>query len=177
MFLNNQICATLKIYLFFHFRSQGLKHSFYFLSRGSSSSWKSVVQQRYGLFLHYTNFVELMAPTFSSRFFEDVVRETLKDQFTGWGMDMIWPFLAGWPKNKIGIFDFICMHHVKNSRKSRLYDINLPFSEHDEWEKNLERFNFTSDKADAAGMAYNRPIVLSELHINVSRRERFKFVS
>lgn len=132
-------------------------------SRGSFSPWGYAVNQRNGLWLHYTTFVELMAPTFSTRFFEEVARATLKGQYTGWGMDIIWPYLAGWPKDKIAVIDQVCMHHSPRKGRTGLYSIKLPMSERVEWSINLARFGLTEEKAKAAGVAFNKPMVISEL--------------
>lgn len=41
------------------------------------------------------------APIFEARFFQDLVRPTLWDAFTGWGLDFVWPFLLHYPRDKV----------------------------------------------------------------------------
>ena len=49
---------------------------------GSYTAWPDLYQlPRYRL--HYTNFVEIMAPAFRFDFFQSVVRHTLKGSYTG----------------------------------------------------------------------------------------------
>ncbi|KAL4447590.1 hypothetical protein ABPG75_004809 [Micractinium tetrahymenae] len=40
-----------------------------------------------------------------------VVRSTLVHSFTGWGLDTVWPFLLGFPRDSIGVVDAVCMTH------------------------------------------------------------------
>ncbi|KAL4419604.1 hypothetical protein ABPG77_001658 [Micractinium sp. CCAP 211/92] len=65
--------------------------------------------QRPGIALRYTPFVEIMAPAFSFPFFQAVVRPTLVHSFTGWGLDTIWPYLLGFPRDGMGVVDAVCM--------------------------------------------------------------------
>lgn len=62
--------------------------------------------------LRYTNFVEIMCPMMS--------KETLKillNSFnlteSGWGLDLLWPKLLNYPKNKIAIIDEVVIIHTK----------------------------------------------------------------
>ncbi|KAL4439390.1 hypothetical protein ABPG77_008719 [Micractinium sp. CCAP 211/92] len=67
--------------------------------------------QRPGIALRFTPFVEIMAPAFDFSFFQAVVRPTLVHSFTGWGLDTIWPYLLGFPRDRIGVVDAVCMTH------------------------------------------------------------------
>ncbi len=62
--------------------------------------------------MRFTNFVEVLAPLMS---IEALLR--LKSTFdlnhSGWGYDYLWPYLLGYPKDKIAIIDAITMRHTK----------------------------------------------------------------
>jgi hypothetical protein len=123
---------------------------------------------RPGLLLHYTTFVELMAPTASSKFFDEVIRPSIAEAHTGWGLDFIWPFLAGWPKDKVAVMDAVCMEHAPKEGRRSVYDIELPIQPGEEWRDYLIKYNMTEDKAEAAGVLYNQPMVLDELDIDAA---------
>lgn len=61
--------------------------------------------------LRLTNFVEIMAPCFSSRALA-TCRRTFNMNSTGWGLDYLWPTLLS-AKHKIGIIDSVIMTHPR----------------------------------------------------------------
>ncbi|WBW96648.1 DUF707 domain-containing protein [Oceanirhabdus sp. W0125-5] len=65
-----------------------------------------------GLLLRYTNFVEEMAPIFSR---EALLRclYSFSESQSGWGLDLIWPKILGYPTNKIAIIDAVSVHHTR----------------------------------------------------------------
>lgn len=99
----------------------------------SYSFWAWVVKQRPNLLLRYTNFVELMAPTFITPFFDGIVRKTLGEAYTGWGLDFVWPWLLKFPRKSIAIVDGLCMEHPPpheaQAGKERVYNAEMPRNE------------------------------------------------
>jgi hypothetical protein len=76
--------------------------------------------------LRYTNFVEVMAPLMTL----DTVlklKETFDVNYSSWGLDGIWPYLLGQPKDKVAIIDTIMMKHTKPSGNPELYS-KIPHS-------------------------------------------------
>ncbi|KAA6420076.1 MAG: hypothetical protein FRX49_09925, partial [Trebouxia sp. A1-2] len=63
--------------------------------------------------LRYTNFVEIMVPLFSMSVFNSTVISTMSHADTGWGLDWLWPFLLGYPSQKVAIIDEVCVIHPK----------------------------------------------------------------
>ncbi|NCI49119.1 DUF707 domain-containing protein [Sediminibacterium roseum] len=63
-------------------------------------------------FLRFTNFVEVLAPLMSR---ETLLRlkDTFNLNYSGWGYDYLWPYLLGYPRNKIAIIDSVIMKHTK----------------------------------------------------------------
>jgi hypothetical protein len=65
-----------------------------------------------GNLLRYTNFVEIMASLFSVEALLKLYN-TFDLIYSGWGYDYLWPYLLGYPKDKIAIIDDIVMDHTK----------------------------------------------------------------
>ena len=76
--------------------------------------------------LRYTNFVEVMSPLMS---LETVLKlkETFDANYSSWGLDGIWPYILGHPKDKIAIIDKIKMTHTKPVGSLELYS-KIPHS-------------------------------------------------
>ena len=106
-----------------------------------------------------------MAPTFSGKFFDEVVRNTLGDEVhTGWGMDYVWPYLLGWTRDSVAVIDGVCMLHNSDPWKSnRMYYVDMSFDPRDEWDITLSRYNITENVVRAAGMEWKRPTVFGEV--------------
>lgn len=133
---------------------------------GSYSYWQAVTAQRDARVLHYTSFVELMAPTISAPFFDSIVRSTLEEAYTGWGLDFVWPYLAGWPTNKIAVVDAVCMLHGGQAPRKRVYESGLPMSPWEEWDRQLAKYNLTEHVVAEAGMQWKVPSEFGELLTN-----------
>ena len=76
--------------------------------------------------LRYTNFVEVMAPMMNL----DTVlklKDTFDVNYSSWGLDGIWPYILGHPKDKIAIIDEIKMTHTKPPGNPELYS-KIPHS-------------------------------------------------
>ena len=97
----------------------------------SYSFWHWFVGQRPNVLMRYTNFVELMAPTFATSVFNTTVRQTLGEAYTGWGLDFVWPFLLRYPRDSIAIVDAVCVDHAKlpESGRERVYSAEMPRNE------------------------------------------------
>ena len=85
-------------------------------SEGSRISW-GITRKNPDCILRFTNFVECGAPIFSREILPQLIK-TFKDARTGFGVDLIWPTLLGFPKNKIAIIDTVTCHHPKNVHSS-----------------------------------------------------------
>lgn len=81
--------------------------------------------------MRFTNFVELMAPTFETHFLNTTVWSTLTEAYTGWALDFIWPFLLKFPRDKVAIVDAVCMGHSLQPQagKKTVYDAEMPRNE------------------------------------------------
>ena len=62
-------------------------------------------------FLRYTNFVEVLAPLMSLETLL-MLKNTFQLNHSGWGYDYLWPYLLGYPKDKIAIIDAVQMRHT-----------------------------------------------------------------
>ncbi len=62
--------------------------------------------------LRFTNFVEVMAPCFSSAFLR-VALPTFSATQSGWGIDWLWPRLADNKVSGIAIVDAVAMRHTR----------------------------------------------------------------
>jgi hypothetical protein len=62
--------------------------------------------------LRYTNFVEVMAPIFSQEALK-LCYNTFPRTVSGWGLDLIWPKILGYPTDKIAILDETPIKHTR----------------------------------------------------------------
>ena len=65
----------------------------------SFTPWRDVAVNDPGCILRYTNFVEVGVPVFSTKIIPKLF-ESFKGAGTGYGLDYIWPFLLGFPKDE-----------------------------------------------------------------------------
>lgn len=82
------------------------------------SHW--VTLQDEGNKLRYTNFVESMAPVFSSDALS-ICWNSFEKSISGWGLDFAWPKLLGYPTNKIAVIDETPMKHIRPVGQGTLY--------------------------------------------------------
>jgi hypothetical protein len=66
--------------------------------------------------LRYTNFVEIMCPMMS-KFSLRLLFESFTITESGWGLDLLWPRLLGYPKDKIAVIDKIVIEHTREVGK------------------------------------------------------------
>ena len=68
----------------------------------------------------FTNFVEIMCPIFNK---EALMKlwPTFIETKSSWGLDMIWDYKLGHPRNKIAIFDEIIALHTREVKSGDLY--------------------------------------------------------
>ena len=107
-----------------------------------------------------------MAPTFSGVFFDTEVRKTMGvNVHSGWGLDFVWPYLAGWGKESVAVLDSVCMQHISDpGRPSRMYiNAAMPRAPPEEWDFTLARYNLTEEVVSAAGFEWKVPTVFGEL--------------
>ncbi|MEO8172761.1 MAG: hypothetical protein ABI581_06745 [Sediminibacterium sp.] len=63
-------------------------------------------------FLRFTNFVEVLAPLMSIETLLQL-KDTFQLNHSGWGYDYVWPYLLGYPTDKIAIIDAVRMEHTR----------------------------------------------------------------
>jgi hypothetical protein len=85
-----------------------------------------ITMPQQGNLLRYTNFVEVMAPLMN---LETVlkVKDTFDSNYSSWGLDNVWPYMLGYPTDKIAIIDSIVMNHSKPVGNPELYS-KIPHS-------------------------------------------------
>ncbi|KAL4860248.1 hypothetical protein ACK3TF_000432 [Chlorella vulgaris] len=103
--------------------------------------------------LHYTSFVEVMAPIFSMDFFEGVVRHTLHNAFFGWGLDYIWGSLLRDAPNRTAVLDVGCMLHAKReeAEAGRLYAVDAPLEPLQELHMHLGDYQVEASSCEVWG--------------------------
>jgi hypothetical protein len=82
----------------------------------SRVSWQ-ITRQDPTCTIRYTNFVENGVAIFSRDVLE-VLKPTFKVARTGWGIDLIWPKLMGFPARKIAVIDDVCCVHPSDAPSS-----------------------------------------------------------
>ena len=136
------------------------------LCPGSYSDYWNNVGRREGVLLHYTNFIDLMAPAFAGKFFDSVVRGTLSNAVHhGSGLEFVWPYLAGWSGDTTAVVDAVCMQNMNEPwRQSKRYNaVEVPYGPEEEGDLTMARFNLTQDVVMTAGMDWKVPLSLREV--------------
>lgn len=87
------------------------------LTSDSFFSHKITIQQPRTI-LRMTNFVEIMAPIFSREALE-ICRPTFDANYTGWGLDFVWPQLL--KGRKVGIIDATPVRHTRPVGGGEIY--------------------------------------------------------
>ena len=93
--------------------------------------------------LRYTNFVEVMAPLMDLDTLLKL-KETFDVNYSSWGLDGVWPYLLGNPKDKVAIIDTVKMIHTKPPKSPELYS-KIPHSL--EYDTNLAFEKYTSGES------------------------------
>ncbi|KAL0046279.1 hypothetical protein WJX82_007868 [Trebouxia sp. C0006] len=111
--------------------------------------------------LRYGTFVEIMVPLFSMDFFKGNVTDTLSTSASGHGLDWVWPFLLGYPQDKIAVIDDVCVIHPKKTLqregKTSMYDTNPHFLgwQTEEEKIQFEKYGYAAKPChDKYGMGY-----------------------
>ncbi len=86
--------------------------------------------------LRYVGFVEIMCPLFSARALR-ICLPSLRDAWSGHGLDFLWPALLGGPRARIAIIDALTLIHTRPIGRS--YDIGA--ARH-EWESTPASYHF-----------------------------------
>lgn len=95
-------------------------------SEESMTSW-DITRCNPDYILRFTNFVENGVTVYSKKIIPQLDK-TFKDAKTGFGVDLIWPHLLSYPKDKIAIIDAVTCYHPKGN-KSSLNEV-VPRSQH-----------------------------------------------
>ncbi len=89
------------------------------LGAGSYASFR-ITRAVYGMKLRYTNFVEIMCPLFNWEGLR-ALQHTFGASISGWGLDVLWPFLLRFPKDRIAILDETTVMHTRPLRSGPFY--------------------------------------------------------
>jgi hypothetical protein len=71
-----------------------------------------ITQQVSGVRLRYTSFVEVMCPLFSRSGLARLAH-SFRESVSGWGLDFLWPYLLGYPKDRIAVLDETPVLHTR----------------------------------------------------------------
>jgi hypothetical protein len=114
-------------HMFEIFLEQGFELAQPSLSRNSYFSHNITLQKRDYLW-RYTPFVEIMVPIFSKIALKKC-SHTFDYCQTGWGLDLIWPKILGYPYKKIAMIDMTPVYHTRPIGSGPLYNDLSPFDE------------------------------------------------
>lgn len=100
--------------------------------------------------LRYTNYVEIMCPCFEKNTFFQL-HETFNYNKSCWGIDLLWNYKLGQPKDKLAIIDDIVAIHTRPVYKGDNYSNNQIKNAYKDILDICEKFNITHEK-----VVYNR---------------------
>lgn len=107
------------------------------LTHDSYCSWP-ILKSMKGSYLRYFGEVEVMAPIFS----QDALRKCLHtfiENKSSWGMDTLWSYILGFPKDKIAVIDGVQMKHINPVGQGELYE-KLQNTHTGEWIEIQEKY-------------------------------------
>ena len=81
------------------------------LTPRSHFSWAATLRHPLAR-LRYTNFVEIMVPCFEREFLMRLV-PTMGATLSGWGLDLVWPAMAGAGADRVAIIDRVAVTHTR----------------------------------------------------------------
>jgi len=81
------------------------------LTPRSHFSWTVTLRHPFAR-LRFTNFVEIMVPCFEREFLMRVV-PTMGETLSGWGLDLVWPAMAGAAADRVAIIDTVAVTHTR----------------------------------------------------------------
>jgi hypothetical protein len=120
-------------------------------SATESFTWARDLWKEMPSVLRYTTFIEVMVTQFSMRFFKQSVIPTLRYAESAYGLDWVWPFLMGFPQDRIAIIDEVCViHPQKESQpigKASMYD-TMSMQPKAEEASAYKRWHYTSQVLD-----------------------------
>ncbi|HUC90526.1 MAG TPA: DUF707 domain-containing protein [Paenibacillus sp.] len=88
------------------------------LTKDSFKSWNITIQSLDHI-VRYTHFVEIMAPLFSPAALQ-ICCPSFDANYSGWGIDFVWPKLLNYPDNKIAMIDATPVRHTRPVGKGNL---------------------------------------------------------
>jgi hypothetical protein len=123
-----------------------------------STYWDLLYSNRPETILRYVTFVEIMAPIFEMNFFNGVVKPSLWNAYTGWGLDFTWPFLLRYPERHIGVIDDVCMRHNQGAGEATgegsLYSVPAPYDQREEESRRVAEYGYYPSRVQAMGYNY-----------------------
>ena len=113
-------------------------------AKWSYSPYRNLFQDDKNVF-RYVSAVEIMAPAFRMDFFDSFVRPTLRNAWSGWGLEHVWSFLLNYPRDKIAVVDAVCMWHPPSvpGKVGSVYDAGMPFSNKEEEARRFTEYGYT----------------------------------
>jgi hypothetical protein len=103
--------------------------------------------------LRYTNFVEIMAPCLSKEFFKHIL-PTMMENRSGWGLDFLWPVLAG--PMKTGIIDSTPVWHTRPVGRDYSW---LGVNPKKEGRQLMQKYNLSNSVKNLHGVLHNNTVV------------------
>jgi hypothetical protein len=81
------------------------------LTPRSHFSWAVTLQHPFAR-IRFTNFVEIMVPCLEREFLTRLV-PTMGTILSGWGLDLVWPTMAGAEADRVAIIDSVAVTHTR----------------------------------------------------------------
>jgi len=112
----------------------------FWLSQPSADGYTShkITNKNPNYKFRFTNFVEIMCPLMSRYCLKQLI-ESFDYSKSGWGLDILWPKILGFPTNKIAIIDEITINHTKPVGKN--YSGRFEISPYEEMKLLLKKFD------------------------------------
>lgn len=103
------------------------------LAQPSIIGWYSLWITLHDPTYHYrfTNFVEIMCPIFSKKAIKELW-ETFTETKSSWGLDMVWDYKLGHPRNRIAIIDDVIAIHTRQVLSGDLYQNQIKHNPFDD---------------------------------------------
>ncbi len=87
-----------------------------------------------------------------------LIKPSLYNTHTGWGLDFTWPFLLRYPDKHIGVIDDVCMRHSQGAGEakgdSNLYSVPAPYDMREEESRRVAEYGYYPSRVQAMGYDY-----------------------
>ncbi len=96
--------------------------------------------------MHFTDFVEIMCPIFNRKTLTEL-GPTFAASVSGYGLDFLWPYLLGYPKDRLAVLDASPIKNIKPAVSESFFKLclNVGIDPNAEWQRITRRYGLSPE--------------------------------